>query len=76
MRIQKYGLVDQELTAFGQLDQPDLFFQFYADPPYTDYCSMDPFALLMLWAVVPAHLDRAPESLVRYRSELRFRTFI
>ena len=66
-KLHLYAAVEAELSAFEDLDQPDLFFRFYpvGDFPASARGSLAPFALRVLWAELPAHLGKPRDTLDR-----------
>ena len=66
-KLHLYPAVEAELSAFEDLDQPDLYFEFYPTGDYPSYArgSMVPFAMRVLWAELPAHSGKPAETLDR-----------
>ena len=66
-KLHLYPAVEAELSAFEDLDQPDLYFEFYptGDFPAHARGSMVPFALRLLWAELPCHSGKPAETLDR-----------
>ena len=66
-KLHLYPAVEAELTAFGDFDRPDLYFDFYPAGvfPSSASGSMVPFALRVLRAELPAHLGKPEETLDR-----------
>lgn len=67
-KLHLYPAAEAELSAFGDLDQPDLYFEFYPTgnyPPHAQRGSMVPFAMRVLWAELPGHSGKPAETLDR-----------
>ena len=65
MKLRLYAHADSESQAFGTLDKPDLYYEYYRDTYPGRRGSMVPFEMRILHAVLPLYLGKTQESLDR-----------
>ena len=66
VKLRQFSVAEVEAEAFGDLDRPDLYFQFYPEMyPGGRQGSMVPFAFRILLAELPQHLGKQHETLDR-----------
>ena len=61
----QFELLERELSAFGMLDYPDVYFEHAPDLYPGRKGSIIPFSLRLLYAELPHHLKRSGEALDR-----------
>lgn len=62
-KIKRYDVLTKEVEAFGELNKPDLFYQFYPDIYSDRVGSMVPFSLRLLLAELPSHVSNDNEAM-------------
>ena len=65
MKLRQFSVAEVEAEAFGDLDRPDLYFQFYPDMYGSRRGSMAPFAFRLLLAELPQYLSKHHDALDR-----------
>ncbi|TRY61260.1 hypothetical protein TCAL_04212 [Tigriopus californicus] len=65
VKLRQFSIAELETTAFGDLDRPDLYFQFYSGMYPNRRGSMVPFAFRILIAEIPQYLGKYHETLDR-----------
>lgn len=63
VKMKMYSMAHLEAEAFGQLDKPDLFYQFYPDMYQGRPGSMATFSFRLLLAELPMHYQKPDEAL-------------
>lgn len=70
MKLRSFSLAEVESEPFGDLDHPDLYFQFYPELYGGRVGSMVPFAFRLLLAELPQYLKKHQEALNRLHALL------
>ncbi|XP_067006272.1 trafficking protein particle complex subunit 12 [Anabrus simplex] len=70
IKLRSFSLAEVESEPFGDLDRPDLYFQFYPELYGGRMGSMVPFAFRLLVAELPQYLLKPQEALERLHSLL------
>jgi hypothetical protein len=70
MKLRSFSLAEVESEPFGDLDRPDLYFQFYPELYGGRMGSMVPFAFRLLLAEFPQYLTKHQEALNRLHALL------
>ncbi|CAB3362278.1 Hypothetical predicted protein [Cloeon dipterum] len=70
VKLRSFSLADIESEPFGDLERPDLYFQYYPDMYGNRPGTMVPFSFRLLLAEFPQYLNKGKESLVRLHSVL------
>lgn len=70
MKLRSFSLAEVESEPFGDLDRPDLYFQFYPELYGGRVGSMVPFAFRLLLAELPQYLAKHQEALNRLHTLL------
>uniref|UniRef100_A0A6A7G391 Trafficking protein particle complex subunit 12-like n=1 Tax=Hirondellea gigas TaxID=1518452 RepID=A0A6A7G391_9CRUS len=70
VKLRRYSLAEVECEQFGQLDAPDLYFEFYPELYGGRRGSMVPFSFRLLVAELPHYLGKHSTSLDRLNSLL------
>ncbi|KAF5275093.1 hypothetical protein FQA39_LY07030 [Lamprigera yunnana] len=65
VKIKNYSIAQAEAEPFGQLDKPDLFYQFYPEMYGGRPGSIASFSFRLLLAELPMHCGKAKESLTK-----------
>ncbi len=65
IKLRQFSVAEVEAEAFGDLDRPDLYYQFYPNKYGTRQGSMVPFAFRLLIAEMPLYLSKHHEALDR-----------
>ncbi|XP_071807713.1 trafficking protein particle complex subunit 12-like [Asterias amurensis] len=65
IKLQQYSMAEVECEAFGNLDRPDIYFEYYPDLFPGRKGSMVPFSLRVLHAELPLYLGKHQDSLNR-----------
>ncbi|XP_022092829.1 trafficking protein particle complex subunit 12-like [Acanthaster planci] len=65
IKLQQYSMAEIECEAFGDLDRPDLYFEYYPDLYAGRQGSMVPFSLRVLHAELPISLGKHHDALTR-----------
>eukprot|EP00058_Branchiostoma_floridae_P006310 XP_002591798.1 hypothetical protein BRAFLDRAFT_83586 [Branchiostoma floridae] len=65
VRLRMFSTAEAELEAFGSLDQPDLYYEFYPDTYKGRRGTMVPFHFRVLHAELPQYLGKPHEALDR-----------
>ncbi|KAF2883543.1 hypothetical protein ILUMI_22607 [Ignelater luminosus] len=65
VKIKNFSLAQAEAEPFGQLDKPDLFYQFYPEMYGGRPGSIASFSFRLLLAELPMHCGKANESLTK-----------
>ena len=65
VKLKQFSMVEVEAEAFGDLDKPDLYYQFYPEAFPGRSGSMVPFGLRLLLAELPQHLNKHHEAVDR-----------
>lgn len=68
VRLQKYSFAEVEIESFGDLDRPDLYYEFYPDVYKGRKGSMVPFSFRLLHAELPQYTGKPNESVNRLHS--------
>lgn len=68
MHLKLYNIVETELTQFGDLDSPDLYFSYYPGLYTGRRGCMVPFSLRLLHATFPAQKNQPAEAISRLNS--------
>lgn len=70
MKLRSFSLAEVESEPFGDLDRPDLYFQFYPELYGGRMGSLVPFAFRLLLAELPQYLSKHQEALNRLHALL------
>ncbi len=70
VKLRQFSVAEVEAEAFGDLDRPDLYFQFYQEMYPKRTGSMVPFGFRLLLAELPQYLGKQHETLDRLYSLL------
>jgi hypothetical protein len=70
MKLRSFSLAEVESEPFGDLDRPDLYFQFYPELYGGRMGSMVPFSFRLLLAELPQYLTKHQEALNRLHTLL------
>lgn len=70
VKLRSFSLADVESEPFGDLDKPDMFFQFYPELYGGRLGSMVPFSLRLLIAQIPSYIEKHQKALSRLHSLL------
>lgn len=70
VKLRSFSLAEVESEPFGNVDNPDLYFQFYPELYGGRMGSMAPFAFRLLLAELPQYLGKSQEALIRLHSLL------
>ncbi|XP_063217208.1 trafficking protein particle complex subunit 12 isoform X1 [Bacillus rossius redtenbacheri] len=70
VKLRSFSLAESESEPFGDLDRPDLYFQFYPELHGGRPGSMAPFAFRLLLAELPQYTGRHREALSRLHALL------
>ncbi|XP_072026214.1 trafficking protein particle complex subunit 12-like isoform X2 [Amphiura filiformis] len=65
LKLQQYTLAETECEAFGNMDQPDLYFEYYPDLYPGRKGSMVPFSFRVIHAELPQYTGKHQEALNR-----------
>lgn len=65
IKIKSFNLAEREAEVFGDLDNPDLYFQFYPDKFGGRLGSIVPFSFRVLLAELPMHCNKPRESMIK-----------
>ncbi|ELT91084.1 hypothetical protein CAPTEDRAFT_177929 [Capitella teleta] len=65
IKLQLFSLAESECQAFGSMDTPDLYFEYYFDQFPGKRGSMVPFEFRVICAELPQYLGKSQESLDR-----------
>ncbi|XP_070556829.1 trafficking protein particle complex subunit 12-like [Ptychodera flava] len=65
MKLRLFSTVEVEIEAFGNLDKPDLFYEFYTEMYPGKRGSMVPFSFRMLHAELPQYNGRPQDTIDR-----------
>jgi hypothetical protein len=65
VKLRSFSLAEVESEPFGDLDHPDLYFQFYPELYGGRMGSMVPFSFRLLLAELPQYLTKHQEALSR-----------
>ncbi|XP_038057773.1 trafficking protein particle complex subunit 12-like [Patiria miniata] len=65
IKLQQYSMVEVECEAFGNLDRPDLYFEYYPDLYPGRQGTMVPFSFRVLHAELPIYLAKYQDALNR-----------
>ncbi len=71
MKLKQFSVAELEAEPFGDLDRPDLYFQFYPEMHPNRRGSMVPFAFRIVVAELPQYLGKMHESLDRLYALLK-----
>ncbi|XP_006811107.2 trafficking protein particle complex subunit 12-like [Saccoglossus kowalevskii] len=63
MKLRLFSAAEAEIESFGNLDRPDLFFEFYPDLYPGKRGSMVPFSFRVLHAEIPQYNSKAQETI-------------
>ena len=64
-QTQQFDLLERELSGFGMLDYPDVYYEYAPDLYPGRKGSMIPFSMRLLYAELPHYLKRSDEALDR-----------
>ena len=70
MKLRSFSLAEVESEPFGDLDRPDLYFQFYPELYGGRMGCLVPFAFRLLLAELPQYLTKHQEALNRLHTLL------
>jgi hypothetical protein len=70
VKLRSFSLAEVESEPFGDLDRPDLYFQYYPELYGGRVGSMVPFAFRLLLAELPQYLAKHQEALNRLHALL------
>ena len=65
MKLRAFALAEEEAAPFGDLDRPDLYFQYYQELYGGRMGSLAPFAFRLLLAELPQYQGDHAETLTR-----------
>lgn len=65
MRLRQYNTEEVEIESFIDMDQPDLYYDYYPDAYKGRRGSMVPFSFRMLHAELPQYVGKPQDSLDR-----------
>ncbi|CAH1773378.1 unnamed protein product [Owenia fusiformis] len=65
VKLRQYSLAESECAAFGNLDQPDMYYEFYTEQYPGRKGSLVPFGMRLLHAELPHYLGKSQEALDR-----------
>ncbi|KAF4526745.1 hypothetical protein B566_EDAN015092 [Ephemera danica] len=65
VKLRSFSLAEVEAEPFGDLDRPDLYFQYYPDMHGSRQGTMVPFSFRLLLAELPQYLNKGREAMTR-----------
>jgi hypothetical protein len=70
VKLRSFSLAEVEAEPFGDLDRPDLYFQYYPDMHGSRQGTMVPFSFRLLLAELPQYLNKGREAMTRLHAVL------
>jgi trafficking protein particle complex subunit 12 len=70
VKLRSFSLAEVEAEPFGDLERPDLYFQYYPDMYKNRQGTLVPFSFRLLLAELPQYLNKGKEALTRLHTIL------